>query len=184
MEQEELSALVLNSIRDSRVVIDNYEYFRGRDNAGLWKQHNDASDYLLTMELYLSEKKPETLEGIRDTLARYYEPYVETFSEASPKIPRAKRFGKIFAGLTAFGFAIGCFDPNFFYCTIPVGIISLSAFGYARSLRRARAAFLHQFRMLDSEAKGITSGQLEDVLGSNREEIEAALVLDYTYGKA
>lgn len=184
METKDLEALVLNSIRDAKVIVDNYDYFKEQNPDGLWKDHNAASQYLCAFETYYSKGSKAAVNAIHETLVRYYVPYVETFTGENKAMGKARRFGFIAIQGMAAGLLLSAVDKNFLYCTIPLGIMAFSSFGYIRSMGRSRGDFLEQFAKLDAEAKAISVDKLESFLESGKDKIHASLSIDHSYQKS
>ncbi|MBU2589417.1 MAG: hypothetical protein KKB39_01500 [Nanoarchaeota archaeon] len=183
MDNNDLMNLVRNSIRDARVIVDNYEFFQKQDNTGLWKDYHAALMQVNLFNSYLEKEDSQLIGPILTNLQRYYLPFVEQFSQEEPSIAKAKRLGKLFGYVTIGGLVISLIIPEFFYCNIIPGIISLSSLGYAKNLKNMRKRWFIQMKKLNDEVNEITLSQLEEILLKNTDEIKEHLKQNYSYGK-
>jgi len=183
MKNEDLVNLVKNSIRDARVIIDNYEYFKEQDNAGLWKDYESAQIQINLFNSYLENEDSKLVAPILINLQRYYWPFIEQFSEEEPSIARAKKLGKAFGVVAIGGLMISAFIPEFFYCNIIPGIVSLGSLGYAKNLKNMRKNWLVQMKRLNDEVNQIEISQLESTLENYAEELKKHISKDYSYKK-
>ncbi|MCG2719978.1 MAG: hypothetical protein L6266_04595 [Nanoarchaeota archaeon] len=183
MDNQDLVNLVRNSIRDARIIVDNYDYFKEQDNTGLWKDYESALIQINLFNSYLENEDSKLVAPILTNLQRYYLPFVEQFSKEEPSISRARGIGKMFGYVTIGGLIISLIIPEFFNCNIIPGIISLSSFGYAKNLKNARKNWLIQMKRLNDEVNRIEISELEFTLENHAEEIKEHLKQNYSYGK-
>ncbi len=183
MLKQDLLSLILNSIRDSKVIVDNYDYFKQQNNNGLWSDYTNSLSYLQTFQSYYETQNTFELKKIQQTLSNYYEPYVEVFSKPHPSILKFQHLGKSFSVATLIGLSASIFDSNFLYATMPVLIASLSCFGYSKKLKCLRQRFLSCFKKLNEEVKDINHEQLRCILSDYKSNIESILQTDYSYKK-
>lgn len=178
MEKSDLSLLVLNSIKDEKRIIDNYDFYNGTDSDGLNSDFFKAKCYVGCLENYY-EGSP-CLEDAISYLHSYYEPYMAAFEVIeTPDMKKAKRvvnsclYGAAISTLTT------AFVSSFFPVALTMSALSLISHLYIKTREMQRAGTLKYLKINDAEAKSLTKLELSDFLDSEKETVLEALAAVY-----
>ncbi|MFA5887549.1 MAG: hypothetical protein WC852_02470 [Candidatus Nanoarchaeia archaeon] len=186
MDKKDISLLVLNSIKDEKRIIDNYDFYNETDSEGLNSDAFKAKCYIGSLESYY-EGSPR-LEDTLSFLHSYYEPYVQQYEIAeTPEIERGKRLVRIFfpgaaisTAATAFA---SIFYPAAFTISAPIALATsallLISHLYVKTEEMQRAGRLKHLKINDAEAKSLTRQELSDFLDSDKEIVLEALATVY-----
>ena len=178
MDKKDLSLLVLNSIKDEKRIIDNYDFYNETDSDGLNSDFFTAKCYVGCLENYYEGS--HCLEDALSYLHSYYEPYIAEFEAAeTPDMRKAKRFvnGCLYGAATST--VITAFESGFFPIALATSTLALVFHLYVKTREMQRAGTLKHLKINDAEAKSITRQELSDFLDSEKETMLKALAAVY-----
>jgi len=181
MHKKDISLLVLNSIKDSKTLLDNYGYFFHEDSEGILQETAESSRYLFAFEKYYSSQGADALDTILSSLHYRYEPYILPFQGETWDMNRAKRITDIMFPGAAISIVLTAFVSDFFPIALTMGTFSLISYLYVKTRTMQRAKVHKSLQKLDEEAKSIKIHELSEVLNEERKPILEALAMDYTY---
>ncbi|MEK6863975.1 MAG: hypothetical protein AABX27_01685 [Nanoarchaeota archaeon] len=180
MDKKDISLLVLNSIKDEKRIIDNYDFYNDTDSEGLNSDFFKAKCYMGCLENYYAGSP--RLEDVLSFLHSYYEPYRAEFEVIeTPDMKKAKKFTRGCLYGTAISTVITAFVDVFFPIAFATSTIALISHLYVKTREMQRAGTLKHLKINDAEAKSITKQDLSDALNSEKETMLEALAKDYTF---
>lgn len=180
MDSKDISMLVMNCIKDSKTILDNYDFFNETDNDGLPGDAYRAKQYVSALDSYYKGDL-KGLDSIISALHSYYEPYVQQYDTDSRYVRLGNRISNIFLPGTALAAVISLFYPYFFDIAQIMGAISLTSFLSAKTIQGQRKARQEHIKKNDDEAKSITPETLCSALDAEKDAIMESLAKSYAY---
>lgn len=178
MEKKDISLLVLNSIKDEKRIIDNYDFYNDTDSDGLNSEFFKAKCYLGCLENYYGGSP--FLEDALSFLHSYYEPYMAEFEVIETlDMGKAKRltFGCLYGA--AISTLLTAFVDDFFPIALTMSTLSLISHLYVKTREMQRAGIYNSLKINDDEAKSLTKQELSDFLDSEKKTVLKALAAVY-----
>ncbi|MFH1065561.1 MAG: hypothetical protein V1734_03595 [Nanoarchaeota archaeon] len=178
MDKKDISLLVLNSIKDEKRTIDNYDFYNDTDSEGLNSDFFKAKCYIGCLENYYEGSS--CLEDALSFLHSYYEPYMAEFEVIeTPDMKKAKRVVNSCLYGAAISTLLTAFVDDFFPIAFATSTLALISHLYVKTREMQRAGTYRHLKINDAEAKSITEQELSDFLDSEKEMVLEALARVY-----